>query len=57
MVDNSWPITNVPMMVDHERLTIGNHISRRQVHGTGSADGGTISVNINVGDDLVEGVL
>jgi len=42
---------------DHEGLTIGNHISRRQVHGAGSTDGGTISININVGDDLVEGVL
>jgi len=42
---------------DHEWLSIGNHISRRQIHGAGSADGGAISINVNIGNDLVEGVL
>jgi len=42
---------------DHERLTIGNHISGRQIHGGSSPDGGTVSININIGNNLVKSVL
>jgi len=42
---------------DHEWLSISNHISRRQIHGAGSPDGGAISINVDIGNDLVEGVL
>jgi hypothetical protein len=42
---------------DHERLTISDHVSGRQVHGGSSPDRGTISIDIDIGNNLVEGVL
>jgi hypothetical protein len=42
---------------DHEGLRVLHHVGAGQLHGTGSSDGGTISININVGDNPVESMV
>jgi len=42
---------------DHEGLGVLHHISRGELHSTGSADGGTISINVDIGNNSVESVL
>jgi hypothetical protein len=42
---------------DHEGLRVLHHVRAGQLHGTGSSDGGTISINIDVWDNLVESMV
>jgi hypothetical protein len=42
---------------DHEGLRVLHHVSAGQLHGTGSSDGGTISIDINIGNNLVESIV
>lgn len=42
---------------DHERLRVLHHVGAGQLHSRGSPDRGTISVNINVRNNLVESVV